>query len=221
LLLLRDVLGELSHSKFLPVALEMRIGTSESIAPYEIELQDGSRILLSGIVDRIDAYTDAQGQLYLRVVDYKSGSKSFSLDEVRKGIDMQLLIYLFALCRASAQWRDAQPAGALYLSLKKEKGVTQPQRSGLLLNDDDILTAMNDLNDPHYLAGIRTDKNDTRSGKALTEADEFASLERDIRATLRAIGTDMRAGRAAKTDDPDNCRFCPLKGHCAGATLPT
>ncbi|MBQ8717845.1 MAG: PD-(D/E)XK nuclease family protein, partial [Clostridia bacterium] len=219
LVLLRDVLGELSHSKFLPSAFELRIGarSPDAPAPYCIDLDDGSRILLGGTVDRVDAYTQ-DGKLYLRVVDYKSGSKSFSLDDVRKGFNLQLLIYLFALCRAGESGATPLPAGALYISTKEVNGVVHTERSCLLLDNPDVLLAMNDESDPHYLAGIRADAEGNLRGGALTDLDEFSALERDVRATLRAIGQDMRSGRAAKATDPTACAFCPLKGHCAGAS---
>jgi ATP-dependent helicase/nuclease subunit B len=219
LVLLRDVLGELSHSKFLPTAFELRIGarTPDATAPYQIDLDDGSRILLGGTVDRVDAYTH-EGKLYLRVVDYKSGSKSFSLQDVRQGFNLQLLIYLFALCRANQGEAAPLPAGALYISTKEIKGVVHTERSGLLLDDADVLTAMNDEGNPHYLAGIRADDEGNYHGTALTDHQNFEALERDVRATLRAIAHDMRAGHAAKATDPAACAYCPLKGHCAGAS---
>lgn len=220
LVLLRDVFGELEHSKFLPVALEYRIGNQKNVsaAPYQIELTDGSCILIGGTVDRVDAYTDRQNRLYLRVIDYKSGSKTFSLSDIRQGVNLQLFIYLFALCRASADQKTPPlPAGAVYLSVKEEKGTVQAKRSGLLLGDEAVLHAMNDQDDPHYLAGIRKGKDGTPGGAALTAAEEFDRLERDIRATLRAIGNDMRAGRASKSSCEEHCRFCPLKDHCTGA----
>ena len=218
LVLLRDVLGELSHSKFIPAAFELRIGGRgpNAPAPYEIMLNDGCRILLGGTVDRVDSYTEGE-RLFLRVVDYKSGSKTFSLDDVRQGINLQLLIYLFALCRASAQGISPIPAGVMYILTKEEKGTVHAERSGLLLNDPEILYAMNDESDPHYLAGIKATKSGDLQGKALTTAEEFDALERDIRATLRAIGNDMQSGHAAKAASDDACRFCPLKSHCANA----
>ncbi len=35
----------------------------------------------------------------LRVMDYKSGKKSFSLSDIWYGLNMQLVIYLYALSR--------------------------------------------------------------------------------------------------------------------------
>lgn len=47
-------------------------------------------------MDRVDGYI-RDGRLYLRVMDYKSGKKSFSLSDIWYGLNMQLIIYLYAL----------------------------------------------------------------------------------------------------------------------------
>ena len=44
------------------------------------------------------------GKLYLRVVDYKSGRKKFDLANVRMGLDIQMLLYLFALQKEGKQY---------------------------------------------------------------------------------------------------------------------
>jgi hypothetical protein len=105
----------------------------------------------------------------------------------------------------------------MYLTLAEDHGEITPQRSGLLCGDSELLLAMNDEANPHYLAGARQNSDGDFRGSALIAAEQFDSLERDIRATLRAIGNDMRAGRASKTADRENCRFCPLRDHCASA----
>ena len=214
LVLIRDILNELSHSRFRPTHFELKIGAHEpdSPAPYEISLNDGRRILLGGTVDRVDCY-EKDGKLYLRVIDYKSGAKEFSTDDVRAGLNLQLLIYLFSLCRREG----THPAGMLYVATSTEGGRPIPDRTGLLLNDPDVLAAMNDEWNADYLAGIKKGKDDTLSGRALTSADELAALERDVCETLRRIGEDMIRGRADRTPSEDACRFCPLREGCPDA----
>ena len=56
------------------------------------------------------------GKLYLRVVDYKTGTKKLDLREVYCGLDCQMLLYLFSLTRdADGRFTGAEPAGVLYL----------------------------------------------------------------------------------------------------------
>ena len=62
-----------------------------------MQCEDGDvSVSLSGKVDRVDGYIK-NGRLYLRVMDYKSGKKSFSLSDIWYGLNMQLIIYLYAL----------------------------------------------------------------------------------------------------------------------------
>lgn len=63
--------------------------------PVELTV-DGVTISVTGFVDRVDGWVH-DGRLYLRVVDYKTGKKSFDLTEVWNGLGLQMLLYLFAL----------------------------------------------------------------------------------------------------------------------------
>lgn len=211
LALLRDVLHELSHSRFTPRAFELNIGgkSPDAPPPYEIPLDDGHRILMSGKIDRVDFYRRGD-EVYLRVIDYKSSAHDVSLDDLRHGLNLQLFIYLFALCNRER----IHPAGAMYVAAAEAAGKPAPDRAGLLVGDKDLLLAMNDELDPRYLAGISETKDGTLSGKALTDEESLDALERDIRETLFRIGQDMLCGRAPRTPSEDACRYCCIKDSC-------
>ena len=92
-----------------------------------------AELRIGGKVDRVDGWVK-DGKLYLRVVDYKSGKKAFDLAAVRMGLDIQMLLYLFALEKEGKQrfGRDIEPAGVLYLPardeiLSAERSVTPDQ----------------------------------------------------------------------------------------------
>ena len=85
-------------------------------------------VYLSGTADRVDGYIKG-GRLYVRVMDYKSGYKSFSLSDVWNGLNLQLIIYLFAIEREgleryrhklAADLDGIEAAGVLYIPARDE-----------------------------------------------------------------------------------------------------
>ena len=111
---LRD---EQRQSSFRPVACELKIGRGEDAVPAQVyHLSDGRTVQLVGTVDRADEWVEEDGTRWVRVVDYKTGSKKLDLKEVYCGLDCQMLLYLFSLTRdKSGRFTGAEPAGVLYL----------------------------------------------------------------------------------------------------------
>ena len=100
---LRD---EQRQSCFKPVACELKIGRGEDAVPPQ----------LYHLSDRADEWVEEDGTRWVRVVDYKTGTKKLDLKEVYCGLDCQMLLYLFSLTRdASGRFTGAEPAGVLYL----------------------------------------------------------------------------------------------------------
>lgn len=74
--------------------------------PLVIRLDDGLEVTIVGRIDRVDAFsvTDENGgadKVYIRVVDYKSSVREFDLNNALNGSNLQMLLYLFALCDAN------------------------------------------------------------------------------------------------------------------------
>ncbi len=232
LLLVKNITEEFSHSEFTPDFFEYRIGgkDAEAKAP-EFVLSNGDRISMNGIVDRVDLLKK-DGKIYVRIVDYKTGTKNFSLDDLSLGLNTQMLIYLFALCSAE-NGRNTVPAGVVYLSSNiptlelGDYADTQSvldmaqdalDRSGLLLSEEEILKSMNDELSPKFLAGVKKTRDGRLSGKALISADGFEKLRDEIEKTIIAIAEKMKSGRADaeplthKGSSP--CDWCEMKPVC-------
>ncbi|MCM1164919.1 MAG: PD-(D/E)XK nuclease family protein [Lachnospiraceae bacterium] len=76
------------------------------IKPLVIRLDNGMEVTLTGRIDRVDAFSvkDENGgrdKVYVRVVDYKSSVREFDLNNTLHGSNLQMLLYLFALCDAN------------------------------------------------------------------------------------------------------------------------
>ena len=79
-----NVAEELAASQFRPISFELGFGSGQDLPPVELTV-DGVTISVTGFVDRVDGWVH-DGRLYLRVVDYKTGKKSFDLTEVWNGL---------------------------------------------------------------------------------------------------------------------------------------
>ena len=199
--MLHEILGEVRTGLFVPTYFEKGIGTRDegSLPPVRLTLENGSSVLLSGKIDRVDIYENDE-KLYFRVVDYKSGKHTFSLDEVRSGMDIQLILYLFALNGAIP---NATPAGAQYLFASTEKGVTEIKRSGLLLDDEAVSAAVNGESESVYSKGLTKQT-----------MEEMQQLQQEMQNAVRSVAERILSGEAEKTPSEKACAFCPVRADC-------
>lgn len=109
---IRCVRDHISQSKFEPLGYEIQFDENGRFKPLTVTLPTGQAVSLSGRIDRADVLK-GETETFLRVVDYKSGDKSFDLGEVYHGLNLQLAVYLTALCGQTG----ARPAGILYFKL--------------------------------------------------------------------------------------------------------
>lgn len=221
ILFIKNTLEEFEHSRFIPKYFEVKIGSSKnSAAAVSFELEGGKSVSLSGKVDRVDIFEDGD-KIYFRVIDYKSGSKTFSLDEVINGYDLQLLLYLFALCNGEKFTKDKEgvPAGTLYVSTTSEKGSTVLCRSGILLGERLVLEAMSDTLDPKFLLGAKQGKDGAITGSSLASKEDFDNLNDEINKIIVDVANEIYSGVASKTPSEDACRYCKVKGSCTLAVI--
>lgn len=200
-LMLKDIICELKFSGFVPHKFEQIIGMPgpDGLPPVTLTLQDGSKVVLSGKVDRIDLCKQGDA-CYVRVVDYKSGTHKFSLDEVRSGMDIQLVLYLYAVLSAT---EHALPGGAEFLYAASEKGKLTINRSGFLMDSEELLAVADKTPDGSY------------SKKLLRQTqEEIDALIDAMHAAIKDVGERILRGEAQKTPSEQACTFCPVRSHC-------
>ena len=242
-MLIKNTVKEFSASSFRPAFYELHTnGKDGNPEPLTFTLEDGFKISFSGYVDRVDLYKK-DGKVYVRVVDYKTGVKDFSVEDVAHGVNLQMLLYLYTLCRNdSKSFKTAigvsegdqpLPAGVVYLSARVptieaddyestesilEQAEDKLKRSGLVLNDENILLAMNESLDTRFLAGLKKNKDGTISGKSLTSSEGFDYIFEELSDTVKRIATELHGGNADVAPlcykDSDPCRYCNAKPIC-------
>ena len=166
--MIENIADELSQSDFRPIAFELGFGGGGELPA--ITIREGDTVLsVSGKVDRVDGWVH-DDKLYLRVVDYKTGRKSFDLTDLRYGLGIQMLLYLFTLSDQGSDYfgKEVVPAGVLYLPardvlLRAERDISpekladamhnELRRSGMVLSQPQVLQAMEHsaLESPCYL----------------------------------------------------------------------
>ncbi len=71
-------------------------GYETEFSEKEIRNADGT-VKIKGIIDRIDIFEDKEtGKAYIRIIDYKSGQKGYSLERILNRVDLQLAVYAIA-----------------------------------------------------------------------------------------------------------------------------
>ncbi|MBR4097384.1 MAG: PD-(D/E)XK nuclease family protein [Oscillospiraceae bacterium] len=110
---------EFKQCKFTAREFEYKIGRNGKEKALTLTTPNGITLQFEGSVDRVDVF-EFEGQMYVRVIDYKSGTKDFNFEELVYGMNMQMLLYLFAITdtNSSGAYKNAVPSGVLYMPAK-------------------------------------------------------------------------------------------------------
>ena len=219
-----DLADELRKSDFEPLSFELDVsGLGER---FDV---DGRSLLLTGIADRVDGWQNGE-KLMLRVVDYKTGKKVFSLSDVWYGQNLQMLLYLFAVCGHAEELygKQAEPAGILYLPAK-EKLLSfdhepdaeeessarrkEKQRSGLILNEDGVAAAWENDGEKLYLPASGRGKTPEVSSK------QMSVLQRHVESRLKEMASELTKGSIQanpfyRSESDNACMHCIYHGIC-------
>ena len=229
-----QIAREMRCSDFVPLAFELSFGDRGELPAVTVSEPDGE-LRIGGKVDRVDGW-EKDGKLYLRVVDYKSGKKAFDLSAVKMGLDIQMLLYLFALEKEGRArfGKEIEPAGVLYFPardelLTAERNITpeklrserdkQLRRTGLLLAEPEVLRAMEHeaLESPRYLP-VRVGRDGQLAG-SLASAAQLGRLGQYVEKLLAQIGREVREGNidadpCCRSEEDSYCRFCDWAEAC-------
>ncbi len=232
---------EFAQSRFSPYSFELKVGFSDDLPAIPIRLDNGHDLTVRGIVDRMDILRE-DGNVYIRVVDYKTGSKKFSLDKVMKGENIQLLLYLFALCNMPSDCGFAKrlapdgerlvPAGAVYFSAKpgetaagdllsrekaKEFAADSISRTGIVLGDTELIRAMDSDLTGKFAPAYVNEKGQLKGSFAKSEED-FHTIKSALDRLLKDVGDRMTKGDAASAPTGygqySSCTYCAMKPLC-------
>ena len=109
------VTKQLERGVFVPEGFEVAFGGRDELASTHFHLSEGQDMVLRGKIDRVDLCKQGE-QNYVKVLDYKTGSKELSLSELYHGLQLQLFVYLNVALEIETKKskQPVIPAGVLY-----------------------------------------------------------------------------------------------------------
>lgn len=159
----------LQNGDFSPIGYELGFGNQEALPPIVLELAEGNQLILSGKIDRVDLL-DRNGNHYIKIIDYKSGTKVFNFQDIYYGLQLQLLIYMDAylkhhetpltLVKPTEPAMATKPGGVFYFRITdpsislshtltaqeiEEALYEKMQMSGLILENKDVIQGLDHI----------------------------------------------------------------------------
>ena len=192
---------------------------------------------LRGIIDRIDSCETEQGRL-IKIVDYKSGARDFSLEELYYGLSMQLAVYMTAVLKEKGNEKAAPAAMFFYhvddpiveKSDNPQAEVLKKLRVKGLVNADMEAVRRLDhafLDEAGGLAAsvksvripVETDKEGWYKKSSKVAGEEmFAAISEYVYAKLKAESEEILAGAAEiapyKCKKKTGCDYCDYASVC-------
>ncbi len=214
-LCLKVIRNQIIETKFEPLGYEIVFADNSEYGTINIKLDDGRCVKLTGKIDRADVLNNGQ-QTYVRIVDYKTGSKSFSLSDIVNGTDLQLVVYLNALVKSGEGY---MPGGAFYFTVcdpvSKQNGDVSDEEI-----QKDILSMMKlrgIVLDEEYIKKDNTDKKSQARINTAT-SEQFELMGKYVTKLIKKSLTELLGGNISanpcKNKDATPCMCCEYRSIC-------
>lgn len=227
---------QISKGEFEVFKTEFEFGNYNSRESVTLDLDSNEKIYLKGRIDRIDKL-DLDGNTYIRIIDYKTGSKKFDLNDVYYGLQIQLLVYLDSLIKNSKYIleKQAKPGAILYFRvddpiIKSKKELTTEEietevldalkLKGLVLKDARVVKAMDKDIDGYSLvipASFKKDGDFKSNSDVITE-EEFDLLREYVNKKMKDLCKEMLSGdiklEPSKDSNKTYCEYCDFSSIC-------
>ncbi|MCD7862613.1 MAG: exodeoxyribonuclease V subunit gamma [Lachnospiraceae bacterium] len=210
--------------------------------PFSVDCEwNASRELfmrLEGRIDRVDVARQDQ-DVFVKVIDYKSGNKQFSVDSLYAGLSLQLTVYLDMASKQLAEHnpdKKIRPAAMFYyrvadpvVDMEGAENLDdlptlrlREQRSRGILNEDDTVVRLLDHTFEKQSDVIpfsyNKDGQAARGSKVCAEED-LLLMERFSEYKADELGRQIREGHIEASPyehgNEEGCTYCPYKGCCS------
>lgn len=226
---------QLEKGDFMPGGYEISFGGASGLSTSDIALDGHGRMRLRGKIDRVDICED-EDNVYVKVIDYKTGAKAFDLGELYYGLQLQLVLYLNTALELESRKNHGKtviPAGIFYYQMKdpivdKEKDEEKLEKKILKeLRLDGVVNAREEVvrhldreisgNSLVVPIGRNKDRSLSKASKTATQ-EEFELISEYAKKQMKQIGTRILEGETEvspyELGTMTGCSYCPYKAIC-------
>jgi len=192
-------------------------------------------VFASGKIDRVDTYEE-KDKVYVKVIDYKTGSKSFDIVALYHGLQMQLAVYLNAAVELEGKKQPEKeiiPAGIFYYQIKDpivkkqinadklEEAILKELRlDGLLNSEPDVIEHLeHDLSGNSLIIPVGRNKDGSlsKNSKAVT-TEEFRTISGYVNKRSEEIRQAVMSGQTDahpyEYGSQTACDYCQYRNIC-------
>lgn len=234
---IRVLKSQLKEGSFVPEAFEMSFSRVEDLTSVNIALSEQEKMKLRGRIDRIDTYED-QDHVYVKVIDYKSGSKRFDLAALYYGLQLQLVVYMNVAAEIESRKhpdKEVIPAALLYYHvddpLIREEGALTPEEvnqkllkelrmTGIVKSDEQIVKLLDSgFTEKSSVIPVERKKDGSFSSRSgVVSRESYEIISSFVNHRIRQFGREILDGNIAvnpcQQGGRSSCTYCPYQGVC-------
>lgn len=221
----------INSGDMIPTYFEKKFSEEDKLSSTRICLEDNCFMQFNGVIDRIDVFEDEEN-VYVKIIDYKSGDKDFDVNKFYNGLQLQLVTYMEVVLELIAKEHPNKkiiPAGMFYYhmynpiveaqdELEANTKINKELKLKGLVNIDDNCIDIIDKDKKNVLP-ISVDKdNQIKSTSSTIGEDQIYYLNKFANSKLKEMGNNIIKGKIpiepVKNEGAVPCTYCEYSSIC-------
>ncbi|MBO4456178.1 MAG: PD-(D/E)XK nuclease family protein [Butyrivibrio sp.] len=234
---------QITKGKFEPAYVEMDFRDAGELDEINIALTEDERkniterMKLKGRIDRIDLCED-EDNVYVKVIDFKSGTHKFNIASLYYGLQLQLVMYMnvaVAVRKKMAGNKEVLPAAVLYYHVDDpmaegsadlqpddiNREIIRKLRTTGLVNDSaDVIRLLDsEFSSKSEVIPVEYKKDGSLSARSQTASlEDYSAISHFVDKKIKNIGKEILNGSISvnpyEMGQRNSCTYCSYKGIC-------
>lgn len=228
---------QLKKGSFVPEQFEMSFSMIEDLDALNIALNEQDKMRLRGRIDRVDT-CEAEDKVYVKVIDYKSGTRKFDLAALYYGLQLQLVVYMNAAVEMEQKKhpdKEIVPAAMLYYHIDdpmvedgdtltpeqiNDKLLQELRMTGLVNESDEAVRLLDaEFTDKSQILPLERKKDGSFSAySSVISAEDMQVVSNYVNQKIKQIGSGILDGTISVNPYEQGanqaCTYCAYRSVC-------